>query len=327
MRNKTWSPEEILFITENYPTKGKLYCSEHLNREGSSIFKKASYLKLKINSDVKLANNKTAQLKVQDERPNNDFNVNIEQFITIEKPEIAYMLGYLWADGYIVRNEIRLEIVKDDLDHIKPILESIGTWTYSYRNRAGNQTSGRAVVSNKRLVKFLKENDYDNKSFMSADKILSIIPNELKHYFFRGLVDGDGCIYINDKFKKRLTISGSFKQNWRYVSNVCNDLNIKYNIYRRRNEHASSNIELNGFHAKTFCDYIYQDKIFGLDRKYNKYLSLLDLYNNSKTILNNNKKLEALSLYNSGIPITKIIKATGIPSTTLRRFLHSNTQK
>jgi DNA invertase Pin-like site-specific DNA recombinase len=80
-------------------------------------------------------------------------------------------------------------------------------------------------------------------------------------------------------------------------------------------------VEINGIHAKNFCDYIYQDKYFGLNRKYNKYLILVELFNNSKTILNNIKKNEALRLYNGGIPITKIIKATGIPNTTLRRFL------
>jgi hypothetical protein len=327
MRNKSWSPEEIAFLKENYPTKGKNYCAELLNREGSSVFKKASRLKLKVNSDIKLANNKIAQLKVQGERPNNDFNINVDQFINIEDPKVAYILGYLWADGYIVRNEVRLEIVKDDLDHIKPILESIGTWTYSYRNRAGNQTSGCATVSNKRLIEFLKDNDYENKSFVSADKIISKIPNELKHYFFRGLVDGDGCIYVNDK-KKRLSIASSYNQNWDYVKNICDDLSITSYLYKNENSKGKSSIiEMNGINAKLFIDYIYQDKIFGLSRKYDKAILLIDLYNNSRTKLVTDKKLEALSLYNNGIPITKIIKATGIPSTTLRRFLKVNTQK
>lgn len=65
----------------------------------------------------------------------------------------------------------------------------------------------------------------------------------------------------------------------------------------------------------------YQTKHFGLDRKYNKYLILIELYNNSKRTIDTIKKNEALVLYNNGIPITKIIKATGIPSTTLRRLL------
>lgn len=321
MKNK-WTQEEINFLIKNYPLYGKEYCEKKLNREGSSIFKKASRLKLKVNSDVRLANNIKAQVKYQNDRTNDEFNINIEQFINIQKPEVGYILGFLWADGYIVRNEIRLEIVKDDLDAIKPILESIGKWTYSYRNRNGCKTSGRATTSNKKLKEFLVEHDYDKKSYVSADKILSKIPNDLKHYFFRGLVDGDGCIYVNKKTnEKRISISSSVNQNWFYVENICDEIGVNFNVYQKIGKHSSSVIEINGIYAKTFCDYIYQDKQFGLHRKYNKYLILTELYNNSKRTIDAINKSKALSLHNSGIPITKIIKATGIPSTTLRRFL------
>ena len=325
MKNK-WTSEEINFLKENYPLYGKEYCATKLNREGSSVFKKASRLNLKVKQEVKLANNQTAQIKHQLNRGNDDFNVNIEQFINITKPEVAYILGFLWADGYIVRNEIRLEIVKDDLEVVQPILESIGSWTYSYKDRARNgfknRTIGRAVTSNKKLKEFLVEHDYDKKSYISADKILSKIPDELKHCFFRGLIDGDGCIYVNEELNhKRVSITSSVNQNWSYIETICNELKVNFNIYKKIGLNSSSMVEINGIHAKNFCDYIYQDKYFGLNRKYNKYLILVELFNNSKTILNNIKKNEALRLYNGGIPITKIIKATGIPNTTLRRFL------
>jgi hypothetical protein len=272
MRNKPWSPKEILFLKENYPSKGKLYCSEHLNREGSSIFKKANRLNLKINPDVKLINNTTAQNKYQSNRISDDFNVSIEQFLDIQKPEVAYLLGFLWADGYIVRNEIRLEIVKDDLDHIKPILESIGTWTYSYRNRSRNgvktKTSGRAVTSNRKLKEFLACHDYDKKSYVSADKILSKIPNELKHYFFRGFVDGDGNIYPP---KKRITLAGSLKQDWGFISKICDELKIKHNIYRHSNKSTNSVVEINGINGLIFGNYIFKGNEFGLERKSDKF--------------------------------------------------------
>ena len=272
MENKTWSIEEIEFLEQNYPTYGKEYCATKLNREGSSVFKKASRLKLKVNPEVKLNNNKNAQLKFQSERPNDDFNINIEHFINIEKPEVAYILGYLWADGYIIRNEVRLEIVKDDLDHIKPILESIGTWNYSYRDRTRNgvktKTSGRAVTSNKKLKEFLIENDYDNKSIVSADKILSKIPDDLKHYFFRGFVDGDGNIYPP---KKRISLAGSLKQDWTFISKICDDLKIKHNIYRNSNKSTSSVVEINGINGTIFGDYIFKGNEFGLKRKRDKF--------------------------------------------------------
>jgi hypothetical protein len=271
MKNK-WTQDEINFLIENYPSYGKEYCEKKLNREGSSIFKKASRLKLKVISDVRLANNIKAQVKFQNERPNNDFNINIEQFLNIQKPEVAYILGFLWADGYIIRNEIRLEIVKDDLDHIKPILESIGTWTYSYRDRNRNgvktKTSGRAVTSNRKLKEFLACHDYDKKSYVSADKILSKIPNELKHYFFRGFVDGDGNIYPP---KKRITLAGSLKQDWGFISKICDELKIKHNIYRNSNKSTNSVVEINGINGVIFGNYIFKGNEFGLKRKSDKF--------------------------------------------------------
>jgi hypothetical protein len=271
MKNK-WTQDEINFLNENYPSYGKEYCEKKLNREGSSIFKKASRLKLKVISDVRLANNIKAQVKFQNERPNNDFNINIEQFLNIQKPEVAYILGFLWADGYIIRNEIRLEIVKDDLDHIKPILESIGTWTYSYRDRNRNgvktKTSGRAVTSNRKLKEFLACHDYDKKSYVSADKILSKIPNELKHYFFRGFVDGDGNIYPP---KKRITLAGSLKQDWGFISKICDELKIKHNIYRNSNKSTNSVVEINGINGVIFGNYIFKGNEFGLKRKSDKF--------------------------------------------------------
>lgn len=321
MKNK-WTQEEINFLIENYPLYGKEYCEKKLNREGSSIFKKASRLKLKVNSDVRLANNIKAQVKYQNDRTNDEFNINIEQFINIQKPEVAYILGFLWADGYIVRNEVRLEIVKDDLDTIKPILESIGYWTYSYRDRNGCRTSGRATTSNKKLKEFLVDHDYDKKSYVSADKILSKMPNDLKHYFFRGLVDGDGCITT-----KGLVISSTYNQDWAYVDDLSYQLGISAYTYRRRKASESgSTIEINGKQALIACDYIYNgfsnDNI-GLIRKHDKYLTLKGKIENSREFILIQKKKIALELYNKGIPVTTIIAETGIASTTLRRFINT----
>jgi len=50
------------------------------------------------------------------------------------------------------------------------------------------------------IYDFLSENNYKEKSYVSATKILNKIPNNLKKYFFRGYFDGDGSIYKYEKY-------------------------------------------------------------------------------------------------------------------------------
>ncbi len=54
-------------------------------------------------------------------------------------------------------------------------------------------------INDKYIKEFLLENDFDKKSLLSPTKVLSKIPDELKHYFFRGLIDGDGCPIFNSE--------------------------------------------------------------------------------------------------------------------------------
>lgn len=42
-----WSEEEEMFLKKNYPTKGRKYCSTHLNRNESSVQKKINSMGLK----------------------------------------------------------------------------------------------------------------------------------------------------------------------------------------------------------------------------------------------------------------------------------------
>lgn len=318
--NKIWTQENIDFLKNFYPEKGAIYCAEKLNRGIPAIYSRCSMLKIRPTLEYLKESRRNRVLKYNDNRPNSDFKVNLDQFLNIEKPEVAYILGYLWADGYIVRNEIRLEILKTDMDTIKSVLLELGDWNFQERVRDNNKPITRAATNNRKLVDFLIDNDYKLKSGTSADKILSKIPNCLKHYFFRGLIDGDGCIN-----KNRLSISSTYTQDWSYVEKITNELSIKSYTYRKiNNKNKYSVIEINGINGLVFCEYIYKninnDNI-GLNRKFLKYLELKNHIENGRNYLVGEKKILALEMYNGGIPITQIMKDINIASTTVRRYL------
>ena len=147
----------------------------------------------------------------------------------------------------------------------------IGLVTYSQTN---------VITNNKRILNFLIEHDFDKKSYMSADKILSKIPDELKHYFFRGLIDGDGCFYYykpeNGSTLRQFALASSYEQDWSYFEKLCKEKNIKYNIKRTIGKNSSSSVIriTNKDGILKLGEYIYKDlheDNIGLIRKYEKY--------------------------------------------------------
>ena len=81
---------------------------------------------------------------------------------------------------------------------IESTIMKTGNWNkYYIKGRLKNNTICKDSIlyriGFKKLYNIFKEYDYDIKSTISPYKILNSIPKELKHYFFLGLIDGDGC--------------------------------------------------------------------------------------------------------------------------------------
>ena len=106
----------------------------------------------------------------------------------------------------------------------------------------------------------------------------------MKHYFFLGLIDGDGCFYINKKqYTYQFILSSTYDQDWSYMINLCEKLNIsKYRIDHKKNKNNQSSsfricrkndIKILGY-------YIYQnfflDQI-GLKRKNEKFNEIIGI--------------------------------------------------
>ena len=257
-----WSEDELNYLREFYPDNGAEFCAAHLNRGKRCVNGKTNKIGLIVNSDTVSRILKSAQHKYQDNRSNEDFGVNIDQFLNIETKEVAYLLGFWWADAYIhfKRGEIRFEMADADMVDIKQIMDSIGKWKYYNRKLpSGKVLMTRAVTNNKRLCDLLAEYDYNKKSRVSADKIISKIPNELKNYFFRDVVDGDGCIWANEILNGvRISICSSYDYDWNFLNMLSSQLNINSHVFKAVSKNGSSSyIAFNGMNAKIFGDFRY----------------------------------------------------------------------
>ena len=206
---------------------------------------------------------------------------------TIEK---AYTLGFLWGDGHLTSSKykdgnssdvhyVALEIAKTDLDKIIDLFSVWGEWNLSIRKRENRQEQGQIILIDKYFGWFLTQNDYVVKSNVEPTKILSLIPEELKPYWWRGYIDSDGCFYNNTtQYLNQFSLAGTFQQEWNEAENLFKSLDIlKYSKqYRNTGKSKSSTIRINNRKDITkLGSYIYSDNLpVGLERKYNKYLEI-----------------------------------------------------
>lgn len=255
---KRWKEEEIEFLRVNFLEKGIKYCSLQLNKDVNSIRCKIYTLNLR-GVRRKIVNNR-----------------DISMFKKITTMEVSYILGLLWADGYLSKNAITLESKKTDLLELKHIFYKICDWNiYELKNRPNILVY---KIYCRELCEFLKSYDYSNKSLLSPNKILSIIPINLRKYFIRGWIDGDGCFYVNKKNGcYQFTLSGAYETDWSLFENICKELNIKTKIVKSINKQTKhSKIRItNKDNIKKLGDYIYDDYLInkmGLLRKYEKFI-------------------------------------------------------
>ena len=188
-------------------------------------------------------------------------------------------MGFFWSDGYIDRNEIALSIKSDDSITILNILNTFGKWRINYRIRKLNAKDFKQAcirINDKKIKDFLLENDYGNKSLNTPTKILSKIPDNLKSYFFRGLIDGDGCFCA--KNRNYFSITGTIEQDWSEIDKLFKTLDIKYTLTKKERKSGNSSFVVisNKNDIIKFGEYIYgknYDNI-GLDRKYKIYMEI-----------------------------------------------------
>ena len=84
-----------------------------------------------------------------------------------------------------------------------------------------------------------------------------------------------------------LTITSSYEQNWEYMVELCDKIGCKYYIKRvinnKEKNHTSSVFFISSSYIIKFGSYLYED-LFGLERKYEKYLEIKNSYINKKYI-------------------------------------------
>jgi hypothetical protein len=261
---------QISFLKENYPKYGTKYCAECLN-----IKEHIAYLYAK-----SLGIRKEGRGKHPSKQ-----NIDPRKFLNIIDKEISYFLGYFWADGYINYRvnktshcyKIALEIKSEDEQCIRNVIDYIGKWSKFKRKRKETWKETTIISTNsKDIYLFLEEKSYKEKRHLEPSKILEVIPENLKKYFWKGFFDGDGSIsttLLHGKPKKSvIQFSGTFGYKWIELQNLLKSLNVNFNIYNYKNYkgHSYSIVNITKKESvKIFSKYLLESEI-GLKRKTEK---------------------------------------------------------
>lgn len=289
------------FIRINYPKLGAIGCAKIIHHPKKRITGYASKNGILVSKERLLEKqrdnaNKAIEARAEKYLLPNSYHVNPDIFRIVKTPEAAYILGLLWADGYIYKDSIKIEATKDDLEMVEWIFDKTGTWSKQYRNRMGKKAQMTIATNNRMIKEFLESCDYISKSSASACKIIKQIPEHLHHYWWRGLFDGDGCFYIGKEGATQASIASSYEQNWKYVETLFDKLNIKFYKAKREQRAKNNKINKSSYVRITkredivkFGEYIYQnieiDKI-GFSRKYKKFLKIKKIHRDGQQRLN-----------------------------------------
>lgn len=112
-------------------------------------------------------------------------------------PEIAYVLGYWWADGYMrikSHGAHEIEIASNDRDHLITIAQIVGG-NYNLRKVSEQSQCYKIIFCSVEMYQdILAHGGTPRKSRTIG---FPFLPTELLPHFVRGVVDGDGTLAWN----------------------------------------------------------------------------------------------------------------------------------
>lgn len=275
VKNNAWSSNEIEYLKENYGKKSVKEIAAHLNRTENSVRLKANKNELK----------------------KSPYNCNYDFFKNVDSEEKAYWLGFIASDGWITVNEksnsgtIGIELQYKDVNHLKKFNKSIcGNYKIDTLNKTCEVSPYPDRIHKMCRIRIFSIDMVNDlyKFGVTTDKTYNFhipnIPENLIRHFIRGYFDGDGCVRTRTrKLASSQTIEYplcdfssvdiNFLEELRQY--IYDKLSICSYIYTEESGCRRLCIHKNE-HTMIFLNYLYNDAEIYLDRKYEKYLSIIN---------------------------------------------------
>lgn len=206
-----------------------------------------------------------------------NYHINDNYFNSIDCPEKAYILGFLYADGnaHSKYSHITLKLQEKDkviLEKISKLLETNKPLLFSKKTKTSHQNQYVLKLTNKTIYDdLIKHGVVPRKTFIL--KFPTWLDSHLVPHFMRGYFDGDGCMYVSKKSGIDWNIIGS-TDFINYVSILLkNELNIKFSI--RHDHRCKAGIDVLRVRNKkdilNIQNWLYNNSTIHLERKFLKF--------------------------------------------------------
>lgn len=316
MKARIFTDEQEQFILNNYTTMSNADIASHLGKQykgsqvnswlyhhdikknGQGCYKstdifteqdisyiKEHYMDMTYNEIGKNLGFSAAQIsaKVSNLRlPTKKRTINSFYFHNIDTPLKAYLLGFIYADGWIVYNpdqnnyEFGMQLQSSDRYILDKINEVLGNQNIISHKEPRNIIYNTQVIHSghtdclrvysKQLVEDLMLHGIETNK--TQKDVYPILNSNLFFDFLRGYIDGDGCYYSNTNYTY-MHITSATLSVLQYLQQTLKTYGIVTHIYSENaKKHRLMCINTNEMY-KLVNHLYYEDDLFCLRRKYN----------------------------------------------------------
>lgn len=199
---------------------------------------------------------------------------NLDETIFDElNEESLYWIGLLYADGHIRKDKefsIELTLHSQDYNH----LEKYKTFLHTNREikKIKNQEAFRLRINSERIHKRLQELEFKHDKSYTAKPHESLKNNK---DFWRGVIDGDGGVYKYERIEQ-VFLCGTLETIFDFIMFCSKNCEIKDKYPSKSDGKNHYQVHYYGQDAKKIVKILYKDSKTYLDRKYQKYLEIIN---------------------------------------------------
>ena len=195
-----------------------------------------------------------------------------ENYFKTWSPEMAYILGFILADGCIVKgiykgysDALKFGVQKRDID----ILEKIKKELSSNHKISPSLNAFHLGITSQIIVDDLKKLGIIYRKSLREN--VPIVPREYIKDFIRGVIDGDGSIHFDKRNHPTISVCGG-KNTITFIQNhFLNTFNLYSKICSVKKDENSQflfYIAYRSNSAKTLIDYLYTNSTLYIKRKF-----------------------------------------------------------